>query len=539
MDRYLLDCEKTIDSINNGKRKQLIDEFSKLPKEFLSKMRHFQPQVGCPNKCGFCSQFSGSKVESFSFVDLKNIVCAIKYVAKKYVLEKPYLAWDRKEHRVGVIFPYLDNDIGNYELLDKFVKLCYEELGVTVRISTVTYSRHNKILQKVHENIVNSNIIKGLAGVRVSLAPFGLAWESDSNKYSIKEYEKDIVNFLDIYKPYFDLVGAGSRKFCIELRYKPLINIEPVDVYNYNGFYVIRIDDELFISDTKTQKLDKTYVKDALDHNLSFTNCGYVFRRYTHTKGIPIQAVLNNEFQYVNLYVFSNVDGIYYCINPQLTETGNKGLIIYPKTNTRKHCGVLVIERFLLNAMAKVKEKYGIKLSEKFSNATYEDVKEVREELLKCAKEYLVNDKKYISDYIKKEVLVLFDILVNALKSANYPASCVFDKDFTIDTGIICNLGRGISYFKDLVTKLNEPLTPIHERNYGRVSSTMVKEGCAWRLSCYRNNTIIIQKLDLADTSADVGQVKFSKIIGNGLFNNNVQDCKFETKFLVPGEKAI
>lgn len=539
MNKYLLDCEKTIDNINNEKRKKLIDEFLKLPKEFLSKMRHFQPQIGCPNKCGFCSQFSGNKVESFTLVDLKNIICAIKYVAKNYVSEKPYLAWDRKSHRVGVIFPYLDNDIGNYELLDKFIKLCYEELGVTVRISTVTYSRHNKILQKVHKNITNSNIIKGLAGVRVSLAPFGLAWESNSNKYSLKEYEKDIANFLNIYKSYFDLVGAGSRKFCIELRYKPLINLEPVDVYTYDGFYVIRVNDEMFVSDIKIQDLDITYVKDTLDHSLSFTNCGYVFRHYIHTKGIPIQMVLNTEFDYVNLYAFSNVDGIYYCINPQLTEFGNKGFIIYPKTSTRKHSGVLIIERFLLNAMAKVKEKYGIKLSETFLSATYDDIKEVREELLKCANDYLNKDKKYISDYIEKEVLVLFDILVNALKSAKYPASCIFDKNFTIDTGIICNLGRGLSYFKDLVTKLNEPLTPIHERNYGRISSTMVKEGCAWRLSCYRNNTIIVQELNLADTSADTGQVKFSKIIGNGLFKNNIQDCKFDTKFLVPGEKII
>lgn len=64
----------------------------------------------------------------------------------------------------------------------------------------------------------------------------------------------------------------------------------------------------------------------------------------------------------------------------------------------------------------------------------------------------------------------------------------------------------------------------------------MVKEGYAWRLSCYRNNTIVIQQLNLADTSDESGQVKFSKIIGNGLFNNSILNCKFDTKFLVPGE---
>ena len=537
MKKYLLDCEIDSNEKDQIVRRKLIKEFSVLPKEFLSKMRHFQPQVGCPNKCGFCSQFSGNKIESFTIDDLKNVICAIKYTAQKYVSNKPYLAWDRKEHRIGVIFPYLDNDIGNYELLDQFIKLCYDELGVKVRISTVTYSRHNALLQAVHNNIVNTNIIKGLAGVRISLAPFGLAWESNLNKYSIDEYQKDIVNFLNLYKKYYDLVGSGSRKFCIELRYKPLINLEPINVYNYNGYYVIRANDELFISDIKTEKLDISFVKDAMDHNLIFSNCGYKFRHYKHTKDIPIEIIKTMEFEVVDLYAFSNIDGIYYCINPKLNELGNYGYIIYPKTEKRTNSGILIIERFLLNAMAKIKLKYNLKLSDKFENATYSDVENVRKELIKCSNGYKTVGKEYISKYIIEEVVVLFDILVKALKESNYPASCIFDKDFTIDTGIICNLGRGINYFKKLVSKVNEPLTPIHERNYGKISSTMVKEGYAWRLSCYRNNTIIIQKLNLADTSDESGQVKYSKIIGNNMFNNNIQDCQYDTKFLVPGEK--
>ncbi len=88
-------------------------------------------------------------------------------------------------------------------------------MGVKVRISTVTYSRHNTLLQAVHNNIVNTNIINGLAVVRISLAPFGLAWESNSNKYSIDEYEKDIVNFFNIYKKYYDLFGSDSKNFVL------------------------------------------------------------------------------------------------------------------------------------------------------------------------------------------------------------------------------------------------------------------------------------------------------------------------------------
>lgn len=414
--------------------------------------------------------------------------------------------------------------------------MCFEELGVTVRISTVTHSRHNKVLQHIHKNIVNSNIINGLAGVRVSLAPFGMAWETNSSKYSIAEYEKDIANFLRIYKKYYDLVGAGSRKFCVELRYKPLIHLEPVNTYLYNDHYVIRTENDLYISDIKTQSLDISFVKDALDHNLKFTNCGYKFRRYKQTKNMPIEIVKKMDCDIVDLYAFSNIDGLYFCINPQLDECGNKGYIIYPKTKTLENSGVMIIERFLLNSMAKVKQEYNLKLSDTFENATYEDVECVRNELLLTAKKYENDGEFFISKYINEEIVTIFDILVNALKDSNYPPSCIFDKDFTIDTGTICNLGRGIKYFNKLVSKVNEPLTPIHERNYGKISSTMVKEGYAWRLSCYRNNTIVIQQLNLADTSDESGQVKFSKIIGNGLFNNSILNCKFDTKFLVPGE---
>lgn len=90
MNQYLLDCEKEISEKDQKVRSILIDEFSKLPIEFLSKMRHFQPQIGCPNKCGFCSQFSGNVIESFTLCDLKNIISAIKYTAQKYVSKKPY-----------------------------------------------------------------------------------------------------------------------------------------------------------------------------------------------------------------------------------------------------------------------------------------------------------------------------------------------------------------------------------------------------------------------------------------------------------------
>ena len=93
--------------------------------------------------------------------------------------------------------------------------------------------------------------------------------------------------------------------------------------------------------------------------------------------------------------------------------------------------------------------------------------------------------------------LILVNVYVNALKLAGYPSDCFFDSKFTIDTGMICNLGRAVTLFKGLTTTVNEPLTPTHERNYGRYCSTMKEENYVWRLSCGFNNNLIIEKLDL------------------------------------------
>lgn len=41
-------------------RLKLVQSLRALPKDALLTMRHFQPQVGCLNRCSFCSQSAGS-----------------------------------------------------------------------------------------------------------------------------------------------------------------------------------------------------------------------------------------------------------------------------------------------------------------------------------------------------------------------------------------------------------------------------------------------------------------------------------------------
>ena len=78
MDNLLLFDENSIPLEDIKRRKELVELFQKLPRDFLSKMRCFQPQIGCSNKCGFCSQYSATKVESFDLRTLKKYYCCDK-----------------------------------------------------------------------------------------------------------------------------------------------------------------------------------------------------------------------------------------------------------------------------------------------------------------------------------------------------------------------------------------------------------------------------------------------------------------------------
>ena len=199
MKQFLLSCENSISEENFAERKKIIKELQKMPDEFFAKLRHFQPQVGCINCCSICSKKAGSNISFWNVDRIKNVVASLKYCSPHKT--NPRIVWDRNSHRNGVIFSYLDNDVGNYYYLYEFINLCYKELGVKTRISTVGYSRHNNTIQNMHKKIALLN--DALGGVRLSFTPYELGWCSNNkDKFSKDEYEKDIANFLITYKEY-------------------------------------------------------------------------------------------------------------------------------------------------------------------------------------------------------------------------------------------------------------------------------------------------------------------------------------------------
>lgn len=540
---FLLSDEKTISIEDLEIRKKLYREFMDLPSEFLSKMRHFQPQVGCFNQCGFCSKSSFCKSEYWDEKALRNIISAIKYTALNYTTDDLLLAWDRKEHRVGVIFPYLNNDIGSYLYLDKYIDLCYRELGVRTRISTVGYSRFNEELNRIHRKINSSVSLFALAGVRLSISQYGRVWEDKNGNVSLNDYKEDLANFLRIYRSYFDMFGSGSRKMCVELRYNPLVVNSEVIEMNYQGNYVIATGNYLYISKEKNIEFKESYIVNPYLHALDISEKPIFFKEYNlpfqlNNKKELIQYLDNKIFDYekeVEVYLFNNKDGNYYAIDPKIKNNGNYGMNIYPLTKQREKSGYLVTERFLLNALTKFKARFNMNLRDPFKDSNWDDVAEVVS-IVKSIEAYYKTKKKIEkAEYIEEHILPVIEVYIEALKAASYPADCFFDAKFTIDTGTICNLGRAIKYFNGLTSFADEPLTPTHERNYGRHCSTMKQENYVWKLACGLNNTINIERLDLFKTASEEGQTSFRYDLNMVDFNKNINEE--EVKYLYPGMK--
>ena len=537
----LLSDEKSISERDSAIRNKLYEEFSELPESFVSKMRHLQPQVGCFNNCSFCSKFSICKSEYWKLDSLRNIIAALKYTSKNYTSDDFLLAWDRREHRVGVVFPYLNNDIAAYPYLEEFIDLCYKELGVRTRISTVGFSRHNEVLNNMHKRICSKDLIYALGGVRLSISQYGRVWEDENGNTSLDEYAKDLGNFLDIYRPYYEKFGSGSRKMCVELRYNPLVVNSKVFVFTHNDRLVIATSNYLFISNDKDVILTESFIADPYKHSIELTNKGVKFTEYNLKTKVESEEEVRNiinsnelkEEKEVEVFLLNNKDGVYYSINPSLTEEGNYGINIYPETEIRLKSGYIITERFFLNALYNYKKKRGLTLKDKVLNTSFTDCYEVLDILKEYSKYYQEIGKEDKSNYINKHIIPLIDIYIKALIIARYSSDVFFDKNFTIDTGMICNLGRAVNLFKGITKFINEPLTPSHERNYGRHCSTMKQENYVWLLGCDFNNSVLIEKLDLFNTASVEGQVSFKKKIDIDGFNEKIEE---HDKYLYPGE---
>lgn len=546
---YLLEDEiNGIEKTDFEERKKIIHELEELPHCFFGRLRHLQPQIGCLNMCSCCSQSAHGDTEFWTLRRMRNIIAALKYATSQSNQESQIsIASLNSMGREGVIFPYLDNDIGYLYNLDQFITMLFRELGVRTRISTVGFSRKNKLLNNMHKRINRKDQLDAIGGVRLSFTPYAIGW-SEKDGYDRNEYTRDIANFLKIYRPYYDEFGSGARNMCVELRYRPLVKSGQVVVDVINGHFVVMADQFVFVSRDRNIFLKEAQIADVYDHTIILSEKPTAFYCFENMENklsefnviaiiTAIETEKCDEIKICEGYKLENSEGEYYSFDPHITEKGNYGVNVYPKTPLRQGSGILITERFFLNALYEYKTMKGLGPWDTFPSATWDDVEAVIELCKKTALFYEKKKCKIKSIYIEKEIIPMLDSYRKALKMAGYDAKVFFDLGFTIDTGIICNMGKAISEFDIITNKRNEPLTPSHDRNYGKHNSTMTEEGRVWRLSVGYHNTLIVEELDLSLTSSIEGQCVFRKVIQLKGGDLTVRASDLKKKYIIPGQR--
>ena len=178
------------------------------------------------------------------------------------------------------------------------------------------------------------------------------------------------------------------------------------------------------------------------------------------------------------LYQLQNNEGLYYAVDPGMTEFGCFAKEFYPRSDIRRPSGYIDSERYFLNAILKHKRTKGVGRKELFHNASSEDVAAVLVLLeSKIARMQKLNPS--VAEHIKCHILPLVGAYAKALESAGFPAKYFFDKNFTIDTGEICNLGGAYYEYRALTTRKNSIVTPQHDRVYSS-SGSLATEGKVW-----------------------------------------------------------
>lgn len=579
---------ENIDPADLSIRQALAASMLEWPIEAFSRMRHLEPQIGCLNRCSFCSQSAGTTVWYLDKRQLANVMAALKYVAIRRALdwnaegssylkesslsdvfgkdrcfastfEMPsfgLLGYERKEHRPGVLFCYLDNDICMYPHLDLFLMYVQQDLGVTIRISSVGYSRRNKYLQEMHENIAR-NLSSTLAGVRLSLSSYSIGWKN-TKATSQDDFILDMSNFLRTYEPAFKNLGLGGRTACVEFRFRPLLHCSDLIETFESGHHIISCGPYLLISEGVDLSLPSSkivqHVKGRVDFDqaptpyyLTFQNLSAAHHIKDFIKAIRSREILESmSLRRVPLYKMAHPDGYYYAVSQTPTERGYiYAKQFYPSSPSRIQSGYIDSERYFLNALLAIKSKYAT-----FSWAKVDEVLDAIEQKMSSLEQF----DPLASVYIKNEILPLVIGYRRSLELAGFSPSLFFDKEFTRDTGTICNLGRAYAEFRPFASRPNLPLTPAHERAYG-LRSSLASEGLVWRLAVapFSLNTkvptsqhgarnsltespkLMLEELDLRATSTESGQStrRFWLPI------NEIQSLPLSVlkeQFLVPGQ---
>jgi hypothetical protein len=494
---------ETLESVSardQAQRLGLVEELRKLPDETFSRLQYFQPQIGCFQHCAFCCQIAGREVWQLTRESLQNIVAALAMVGRERQTGAgtALLGAGRDQHRPGVLFPYLDNDIGSYPYLDDYISWVADELGCKVRLATVGFSAKNRQLVRMHTRIAR-DLVPALAGVRFSWTPYTLGWSggrNDGHSASRDQYISDFGSMLHIYRPAVMELGAGDEGVCVELRFAPNVVTDVGELIDttVDNRHVVALGPYLLVSEQPTNEpVPETDLLRMVDQKPLFSTNGIPYCLFASdqfvnddpTKSIP--RILTDgstvavRRRHVRLFRFRNNDGPYYAVDPTFLSNGKFiALHLYPSSSSRR-AGYTDATRHFLNTLIDVKARFGINRRAEWPGA--------RREHLECvfdALEYLVDDLQQYNvraaEHLKGNVIPLVSGYAAALDSGGYEPQWFFHPRFSVDTGQIVNQGRAKGLFRGLVSHDDEPMTPREERGFGQVSLSS-ERGLIWRIA--------------------------------------------------------
>lgn len=491
--RLTSERSKGIELTDESYRRRLLlfNELQALPEECLTRLQFFQVQVGCANRCTFCSQSAGSDIWRFTSAGLSDIVAAVSRVID---IKNLSLGAGRKEHRPGVIFPYLDDDIFSYpNLLDLF-KYARQDLKVKLRISTVGYSALNHGLNAMHKNIA-AEYYSEFAGLRFSLSPYAYGFRMNR-----RQYVHDVAATLQMYHSVSERLGFGAKTAAVELRFPPMVYVTEDDLFDsiVDGYHAFGVGAHLAISRSRNFKRPPIgQILAPTRRNSPFctppapyalvSGDELVACSKTDVNGIIRRVVSGNlprnvRVKHVEVYSWNNGDGEYYAVDPSFGADGSfSAMQFYPKGKKRYVSGYINSTRYFLNQLIAVKARQGLGRRSKFFSASWDDVHSVINGLSIESKS-LERFDRLGAGHVKDNILPLVEAYVEILRKADFSPRTFFDPTWTIDTGQIVNQGRAIRLFRGLAETIDEPLSPHEDQAYGRISISSSR-GTVWRMA--------------------------------------------------------
>ncbi|MFD5081699.1 hypothetical protein ACFWOG_03545 [Kitasatospora sp. NPDC058406] len=467
----------------------LRDQLAAVPDDALTRLQYLAAEVGCVNKCAMCSQAAGSDLWRFTPRGLAQLMTAL---ADEAAARGVRIAQGRI-HRPGVLFPYLDNDIGSYPYLDTYAELARDVLGVKIRMSSVGFSAKNTALTQMHRRIA-TDLGDVFDGIRFSLTPYAAGYVGKAPGTSRDQYTADLAHTLRIYRPLLDRLGHGAATAAVELRFAPLVGIADLTDTRIDGHHVLRVGPHLLISARPDAGPLPITAIERLDEQGRpvLSDPGRPYLHITADAARPTDATVHDALaglltvQHratpVSLHRLTNADGDYYSADPDFHPDGRfTALNIYPATGKRRKSGYTDATRHFLNTLLDHKAARGLARRDPFPDATAGDIDAVLC-TLRLKAQALDPVDKAAAAHLRERVVPMVGVHARALLSAGYPAAAFFSRDFTIDTGQIVNQGRALHLLRGLAATDGEPMTLREERGFGRASLSTAR-GPIWRIT--------------------------------------------------------